>query len=111
MNSGIRIGFVSTYNAESGTASIYYPDRCNQVTDELPVFTPFGLLQTLTKDDAVLVLHLSNGSEAGIVLGGYSVDGDVPEAGLSISNGNLILKDSNGSISLKTIIDKCQKED
>lgn len=106
---GIRIGFVSAYDAGTGTASIYYPDRCHEVTDNLPVFSPFGLIQTLNKGEAVLVLHLSNGQEAGIIIGTYSSDGDVPEAGLQINGGNLILKDSSGSISLREIIAKCRE--
>lgn len=106
---GIRIGFVSSYDAETGTAAIYYPDKCHEVTDNLPVFSPFGLIQILQKGDAVLVLHLSNGQEAGVVIGTYSSDGDVPVAGLSIEGENLILKDASGSIALKDIIAKCRE--
>ena len=106
---GIRVGFVSSYDADTGTAAIYYPDRCHEVTDNLPVFSPFGLLQTLKKGDAVIVLHLSNGQEAGIVIGTYSSDGDVPAAGFTIEGGRLIFKDATGSISLKEIITKCRE--
>lgn len=105
---GIRVGFVSTYDESTGTAVVYYPDRCHEVTDNLPIFSPFGLRQALQKGDTVLVLHLSNGQEAGIVIGTYSSDGDVPAAGLSVKDGNLILKDSSGSITLKEIIAKCR---
>lgn len=106
--SGIRIGFVSTYNAAEGMASIHYPDRMGEVTADLPVYSPCGLIQKLSVGDAVLVLHLSNGEEAGIVLGSYSVAGDVPAAGISVEGSSLILKDSSGSISLKKIIEKCK---
>ena len=105
---GIRIGFVNSFNAATGMASIYYPDRCHEVTDDLPVFAPFGLLQTLVKDDAVLVFHLSNGSEAGIILGSYSVEGDVPAAGIIVNNGTLSFKDASGVITLKEIIMACK---
>ena len=104
----IRIGFVSSYNASTGMASVYYPDRMKEVTDELPVFSPCGLLQILNKGDAVLVLHLSNGTEAGIILGSYSVEGDVPTAGIIVSGNSLTLKDISGSISLNKIIEKCK---
>lgn len=108
-DSGIRIGFVSSYDAGTGMAAIYYPDRCQEVTDTLPVFAPFGILQTLVKGDAVLVVHLSNGQEAGIVIGTYSVEGDVPQAGISLSGGNLVFKDASGSITLGEIIKKCSQ--
>lgn len=103
-DNGIRMGFISSYNAATGMAAIYYPDRSHQVTSELPVFAPFGLLQQLNKDEPVFVLHLSNGSETGVVLGGYSVDGDVPEAGLSTNGSNLILKDSSNTTTLGSIL-------
>lgn len=107
----IRVGFISSYSAETGMASIYYPDRQAEVTADLPVLAPFGVLQTLSKGDAVLVAHLSNGGEAGIVLGSYSVEGDIPEAGISVSDGKLILRDTSGSISLEKIIAKCNEKE
>lgn len=102
-----RIGFVSSYNAKTGMAAITYPDRNNETTDELPVFTPLGLIQNLKKGDAVLVVHLSNNSAAGIVLGSYSAAGSVPAAGILVSDRGLVLQDSSGSISLSKIIAKC----
>ena len=103
-----RIGFVSSFDRRSGMATIYYPDRSGEVTSRLPVFAPFGILQELKKGEAVFVLHLSNGGEAGIVLGGYSAEGDVPMAGITASDGKLTLRDASGSISLKEIISKCR---
>lgn len=107
-DSGIRIGVISSYNAETGSASIYYPDRNHEVTDEMPVFAPFGIVQKLDKDDTVLVLHLSNGAAAGIVMGVYSADEASPEVGISNSGGDLIFQDKNGSITLKEILEKCK---
>ena len=105
---GLRIGFVSSWNAGTGMASVHYPDRMGEVTGELPVFAPCGMMQVLRKGDAVLVLHLSNGREAGIVLGSYSVRGDVPGAGITVDGGQMTLKDSTGSIPLSKIIAKCR---
>ena len=105
---GLRIGFVSSYNAGTGMASVHYPDRIGEVTRELPVFSPCGLLQVLRKGGAVLVLHLSNGGAAGIVLGSYSVSGDVPGAGIIVDGGQMTLKDSTGAIPLSRIIAKCR---
>ena len=104
---GPRIGFISSYNASAGTASIYYPDRCKDVTGELPVFMPCGLTQGLEKGDAVLVLHLSNGSEAGIVMGKYAQG--ACGAGIAVEGDTLTLKDSSGSIKLSQIIAKCRQ--
>lgn len=102
---GPRIGFISSYNESTGMAAIYYPDRCHEVTDELPVYMPCGLVQGFQKGDAVLVLHLTNGSEAGIVMGKYALGPS--QAGIVIHGDNMILKDASGSISLKRIIEKC----
>ncbi|MCI8950033.1 MAG: hypothetical protein HFG49_08325 [Lachnospiraceae bacterium] len=106
--SGSRVGFVSSYDAENGTASIYYPDRCNEVTAGLPVFMPFGLIQPLKKGDMVLVLHLSNGSEAGIVLGKYTAETEEQKSAIVVTEDQLIFQDQSGSISLGEIIAKCR---
>lgn len=106
MDSPVRIGFVNSYNPETGMASIYYPDRCREVTDELPVLAPLGLIQDLKVNDAVFVLHLSNGSEAGLILGSYSVDGDTPEAGISVNEGELTMRDRSGSTTLREILSR-----
>lgn len=105
-DSGIRMGFINSYNKETGMATIYYPDRNHEVTTEMPVLAPFGLLQQFEKEDPVFVLHLSNGTEAGVVLGGYSIDGDVPAAMVSTDGSNLILKDQSGSTTLGSILSR-----
>ena len=79
----VRIGFVSSFDAGSGTASIYYPDRSGMVTQKMKIFAPFGCRQTLAKDDQVLVLHLSNGGEAGVIIG-------------KIADGGLLCRDKGG---------------
>lgn len=104
-DSGVRIGVISSFDADTGSASIYYPDRNGEVTAEMPVFAPFGISQKLDKGDTVLVLHLSNGQEAGIVMGVFAADEEA-NTGISISNGNMVFEDANGSISLKEIMDK-----
>ncbi len=104
----IRIGFVSSFDASSGKASIYYPDRSGTVTQKLKVFAPLGCKQTLSKDDQVLVLHLSNGSEAGVVIGKL-IDGNasVNASGGALAltaNGEISLSGSAGSITLSELI-------
>lgn len=102
MGSGqdVRIGFVSSFDAGSGTASIYYPDRSGMVTQKLKIFAPFGCRQTLAKDDQVLVLHLSNGGEAGVVIGKI-VDGG---ASIAAQGGGITLSGAAGSITLADLI-------
>lgn len=103
---GPRIGFISSFDPDAGMATVYYPDRCHEVTDELPVYMPCGLVQDFQKGDAVLVLHLSNGSEAGIVMGKYTQE--PTETGITVSGNTMTFRDSSGSITLKQIIAKCR---
>lgn len=67
----IRIGKVSSINYESGMIEVTYPDMDDSVTDELPYcsFNDEYKMPAIGKD--ILVIHLSNGSVAGIVLGPY----------------------------------------
>lgn len=103
-DSTIRVGYISAYNEETGTASVYYPDRSHDVTAELPIFSPCGLLQILKKGDQVLVLHLSNGSAAGIIIGESLSEGDTPKASIYVNSDNLTLKDPAGTFTLSQII-------
>ena len=70
-------------------------------------FMPCGLTQGFEKGDAVLVLHLSNGSEAGIVMWKYAQV--ACGAGIAVEGDTLTLKDSSGSIKLSQIIAKCRQ--
>lgn len=76
MNGGEnRIGTVSSTDPETGMVSVVYADRDNEVTDLLPYATfndEYKLPQVGAK---VVVLHLSNGSEMGVVLGTYWNEG------------------------------------
>lgn len=96
----VRIGFVSSFDAGTGTASIYYPDRSGMVTQKMKVFAPLGCRQTLVKDDQVLVLHLSNGGEAGVVIGKI-MDGG---ASITAQGGGITFSGSPGSITLAELI-------
>ena len=58
-----------------------------------------------SKGDAVLVLHLSNGSEAGVVLGKYTQE--PAHAGIVVSGDTMTLRDSSGAITLRQIIARC----
>lgn len=68
---GNRIGTVSSVNPETGMVSVVFEDRGGEVTELLPYATfndEFKLPQLGAK---VIVVHLSNGGEMGIVLGTY----------------------------------------
>ena len=101
---GIRVGFINSFNAAEGTATVIYPDRCNEVTGELLVLSPLGLSQILIPGEMVLVVHLDSGSEEGVVIGGFS--GVDAGASISTSGGNLKFSDSSGTTTLGEIINK-----
>lgn len=105
---GNKVGFVSSYNPETGMASVVYPDRGGEVTDFLPVLAPFGVKQGLKKGDAVLVTHLSNNYAAGIIIGGY-MPGVEADVWVSVSGSSLVFHDASGTISLSEIIANCRK--
>lgn len=68
----VRIGRVSSVNYPAGTVRVAYPDRSGRDTAELPVFCGMGKEYRMPAvGDAVLVLHLSNDSSMGIVMGGF----------------------------------------
>ncbi len=68
---GNRIGTVSSVDSVTGMVSVLYEDRDGEVTELLPYATfndEYKLPQLGAK---VVVMHLSNGGEMGIVLGTY----------------------------------------
>ena len=67
----IRIGKVSSVDYENGMIKVTYPDLDNAVTDDLPVMSFNGEYKMPEIGKEVLVLHLSNGTAAGIALGPY----------------------------------------
>ena len=68
---GNRIGTISSVDLETGMVSVLYEDRGGEVTELLPYAT-FNDEYKLPKVGAkVVVIHLSNGGEMGVVLGTY----------------------------------------
>lgn len=68
MGSEIRVGKVSSINYEAGTVKVVYHDRDDEVTREMPMLAN-GVYEMPKVGDQVYVQHLSNGTEAGVVLG------------------------------------------
>ncbi len=67
----IRVGRVSSVNYEKGMIRVTYPDRDNSVTAEIPVFSFTDEYKMPAVGSNVLVLHLSNGAAAGVMMGHY----------------------------------------
>lgn len=76
-----RVGRISSLNYKAGTARVTYEDRDNSVTDELPMLS-FGFIYWMPRvGDPVVVLHLGNGSESGVILGRYYCNENIPPEG------------------------------
>lgn len=127
----IRIGQVSNIDYNSGMVKVLYQDRDGDVTKALPYLSFNDEYKMPTVGQYVLVAHLSNGSEAGIVLGGYwnrerrpaasgegvyrKELGSVPgkafvlfeegSGNLTINAEHIIFKGDGGSISLRQVLD------
>lgn len=65
----LRIGKISSVNYENGTARVLYTDRDNAVTAELPLLSHEYSMPSI--DDLVLVCHLPNGGQAGVIVGPF----------------------------------------
>lgn len=79
---GNRIGTISSFDKKTGMASVLYSDRDGDVTQMLPFATFNGEYKIPEAGSKVLVVHLSNGSEMGIILGTYWNEGN-PAGGQS----------------------------
>ena len=67
----LRIGQVSSVDRQKGMAKILYNDRDGAVTKMIPLFSFDGEYKPPKVGQYVLVGHLSNGTEAGCVMGTY----------------------------------------
>ena len=63
----IRVGKVSAVDYAAGMVRVAYHDKDDSVTSPLPMLSDEYHMPEV--GDMVLVLHLSNGKEAGVVLG------------------------------------------
>lgn len=78
----IRIGKVSSVDYTNGMIKVTYPDMDNAVTDDLPMLSFNGEYKMPDVGKEILVLHLSNGTAAGIALGPYwNTASPPPESG------------------------------
>lgn len=123
MNDVIRVGNVSSINYKKGLIEVTYPDLDDSVTDALPVFNFTGEYKMPKVGDEVLVIHLSNGESAGIVMGRFWEEDNLPpaygqnffrkelgedygEAFIQYKDGDMFFKDQKGSSTLISILNR-----
>ena len=117
-----RVGYISTVNPDAGMAKVQYPETGN-TTSDLPIYK-FGDEYRMPEiGDQVIVIHLSNDSSSGIILGKFWDETDPPKEKEGYRKGfygrafekvqdniytlhadEIILEGSAGSISLSKII-------
>ena len=117
MNDVIRIGKVSSVDYEKGMISVYYEDRTAMVTSIMPVLSN-GRYKMPKVGESILVAHLSNGTNAAVVLGTIFNDVNVPKSSgqnvyyeelsdntmISSDGTDITLKAVVGSINVSTLI-------
>lgn len=67
----IRIGKISKIDYETGMAEVTYPDMDNSVTALFPIVSFNEEYKMPEIGEEVLVLHLSNGTASGLILGTF----------------------------------------
>ena len=117
MNDVIRIGKVSSVDYEKGMVSVYYEDRTAMVTSIMPVISN-GRYKMPKIGESILVAHLSNGTNAAVVLGTVFNDANVPKSSgqnvyyeelsdntmISSDGIDITLKAAAGSINVSTLL-------
>ncbi len=122
----IRIGRVSSVDYENGMVSVTYPELDDSTTDNFPVFSFADEYKMPGIGQEVLVLHLSNGQSAGIVMGKmWNLKNVPPESGdgifrkelggiygeayIKFDGNNIVFKDNvAGEVTLSQLLDcKC----
>ena len=100
----IRIGKVSSVSG--CMVRVTYPDRDDSVTAELPMLNFGGQFKMPKVGSQVLVVHLSNGTSAGVCLGNYWNKGNKPVVSsgfrqeMGDSNGDAYIECSGGKVTI-----------
>ena len=66
MENNIRLGKISAIDYAAGTVRVVYHEKDDAVTAPIPLISSEYFMPEV--DDMVMVLHLSNGTKAGVVL-------------------------------------------
>ena len=122
----VRIGKVSKIDYQKGLISATYPDLDDAVTDDFPVFSFTDEYKMPKVGQEILVLHLSNGQSAGIVMGKYWNKDNLPavyganvfrkelsenqgEAYIQYKDGDITLHDQKRTTTLDDIISRIER--
>lgn len=108
-DNNIRVGRISSIDYDNGMVKVLYKDRNNSVTDTIPFLNLNGEYKMPNIDDMVLVIHLSNGSSMGIVMGTFWSSANKPaETGaglyrkeLGVKQGESYIRCKDGTITIK----------
>lgn len=73
----VRVGIVSAVDLRTGTAQVYYPDRMS-TTGYLHLFAFRAEFVPPNVGDQVVVVHLSNDTSSGVILGRFWGEADLP---------------------------------
>lgn len=119
----IRIGRVSSVDHRRGMVSVTYTNLDDSTTGEFPVFSFADEYKMPGIGQEVLVLHLSNGQSAGIVMGRiWNGENQPPKPGegvfrkelgsvygeayIEYDGENMVFKDAhNGPVTLKELLE------
>lgn len=78
MGNDVRIGYVSSVDYAAGMVCVTYPDKNNSTTAGMPYFSFSGEYKMPEIQDKVLVVHQSNDSSSGVVLGRFWGEEQIP---------------------------------
>ena len=107
MDNVIRVGKVSTVDYQTGMIRVVYHDQDDSVTRPIPTLSTEYTMPK--RGDQVLVIHLSNGTEAGVILGRpWSDKNRPPESGpglyrkeLGQAIGEAVIRYLDGSMTIQ----------
>lgn len=107
MGNEIRLGKVSAIDYPAGMVRVVYHEKDDSVTRMIPFISDEYKMPEI--DDQVLVVHLSNGTEAGIVLGRPWSGKNVPPEGaaglyrkdLARTPGEAMIRYKDGTLTIK----------
>ena len=107
MENNIRLGKISAVDYAAGTVRVVYHEKDDAVTAPIPLISSEYFMPEV--DDMVMVLHLSNGTEAGVVLGRPWSEKNKPPEGskglyrkdLARSPGEAMIRYKDGTMTIK----------
>lgn len=98
----IRIGKVSKVDYKNGMVKVTYEDKDGAQTKLMPVLSLDGEYKMPKVDSYVIVAHLSNGSEEGVVLGTFwNKSEQSAETGKNVFRKELALKKGESYVQYK----------